>query len=228
MDERADILISRVVDGVASGVDLAELETLGTARPGVWRELALAQRDQALLVQEVSRRVAVADVVELPTGVETRRESSSFSSRWKRAGVWGGWAAAAVLALVAIDVGPKGGVEQAGLIPSMKVLEDGLTADQAWQLYEATGNREQRLIGVMPERVLIEATPSADGKSVRMVFLRQLIETKTVDAVYKRSMDEAGQGRMVPAELPPATPVAPAAAFDGVSQPAKRRVLPPV
>ncbi len=222
MDERADILISRIVDGVASGGDVAELEALAASRPSIWRDLAMAQRDQALLSQEMARIISVAEVVGLPTHVETHRESLAPASRWKRASVWGGWAAAAVMALAYVGAPLNSNTQQAGLIPSMNVLKDGLTADQAWEVYEAAGSREQRLIGVLPERVLIEATPSADGKSVRMVFLRQLIETKTVDALYKQTVDETGQGCMVPAELPkvvnevpmPNTPV--------------RRTLPPV
>lgn len=224
MDERADILISRVVDGVASASDLAELETVAASRPGVWRELAYAQRDQALLSQEVARAIAAADVVGLPAAVETHHESLSLSSRWKKAGVWGGWAAAAVMALAYVGVGPGGSNSgsQASLIPSMKVLENNLTADQAWQLYEATGSREQRLIGVLPERVLIEATPSPDGKSVRMVFVRQLVETKTVDQLFKPTVDEAGTQGMVPTEIP--------ALRDAPPVPPKntKRYLPPV
>lgn len=225
MDERTDILISRVVDGVASSADLTELEGLASSRPGVWRELAMAQRDQALLSQEMARSISLADVVGLPKEIETHREAISPASRWKKAGVWGGWAAAAVMALAFVDGRTQNNTNQASLIPSMSVLKDGLTADQAWELYEATGSREQRLIGVMPERVLIEATPSEDGKSVRMVFVRQLVETRTVDQLYQRSTSEAGERCLVPAMLPtvaPATPEVPA-----TPAPA-RRPLPPV
>lgn len=228
MDERSDILISRVVDGVASAADLAELETVAASRPGVWRELALAQRDQALLSQEVARAISAADVVGLPVMVETHHESLSLASRWKKAGVWGGWAAAAAMALAYVGVGPGGSNSgsQASLIPSMKVLEKNLTADQAWQLYEATGSREQRLIGVLPERVLIEATPSEDGKSIKMVFVRQLVETQTVDGLYKGTVDEAGKRGMVKATMPALAPVLKDVPL---AQPAaRRRVLPPV
>lgn len=225
MDERADILISRVVDGVASGADLTELETIAASRPGVWRELAMAQRDQALLAQEVARSIAVADVVGLPTTVETHHESLSIASRWKRAGVWGGWAAAAVMAFAYLGAGPgaANNASKASLIPDMNVLEKNLTADQAWKLYEATGSREQRFLGVLPERVLIEATPSADGKSVHMVFVRQLIESRTVDALYKGTVDETGQRGMVPAAVPVLRDVP-------VTNPAlkQRKPLPPV
>lgn len=231
MDERADMLISRVVDGVASATDLAELETVAASRPGVWRELAFAQRDQALLSQEVARAISAADVVGLPGTVETHHESLSLVSRWKKAGVWGGWAAAVAMALAYVGVGPRAGGDdsKAGLIPqipSMSVLEKGLTADQAWELYEATGSREQRLIGVLPERVLIEATPSKDGKTIKMVFVRQLVETQTVDGLYKGTVDEAGKRGMVKAVVPTIIPMLKDVPL---AQPAaRRRILPPV
>lgn len=216
MNERTDILISRVVDGVASAADLQELEGVAASQPSVWRELALAQRDQALLSQEVARAICVADVVGLPRAVETHEEEVRPSTRWKKAGMWGGWAAAAAMALAFVMPRPNQNAQQAGLgsavIPDMSVLKEGLTADQAWELYEATGSREQRLIGEMPERVLIQATPSEDGKSVHMVFLRQLIETKTVDQLYKPTVTETGRCGVVPMEASdlPAQPPPPA------------------
>lgn len=222
MNERTDILISRVVDGVATGADLNELEGIGASQPSVWRELALAQRDQALLSQAVARVICVADAVGLPREVETHDERVSPGSRWKKASVWGGWAAAAAMALAFVGANPRAGTQQAGLIPSMNVLKDGLTADQAWELYEATGSREQRLIGVMPERVLIQATPSEDGKSVHMVFLRQLIETKTVDQLYKPTVTETGQCGVVPVDFLRDVPLVPTPAKSPV--PTKRRL----
>jgi hypothetical protein len=55
-----------------------------------------------------------------------------------------------------------------------------------------------------------------------MVFVRQLVETKTVEGLYKGTMDEAGQRGMVPAEVPALREV------PKVKPAAARRALPPV
>lgn len=199
MDERTDILISKVVDGAANAGDWTDLERAAGERPAVWRELALAQRDQALLVLAVGREVACAERIETPA-----LSTASPSHRLRRFGVWGGWAVAATLALAYVTpgVGGRGSpLNQAGLVPDLTVLKDKLSTDQAWEVYEAAGKREQRVLGELPERLLVDATPAPDGHGVQVIFIRQIKERVTLPQLLKESYDEMGRPTAAPVQV---------------------------
>ncbi len=200
MNERIDILISKVVDGAANSGDWAELESAAAAQPGMWRDLALAQRDQALLALAVGREVARADWIDAPAP-----STASPSHRLRRFGVWGGWAVAATLTLayVAPGIGGRTGsmVNEAGLLPDLGVLKDKLSTDQAWEVYEAAGKREQRVLGELPERLLVEATPAPDGHGVQVIFIRQIKERVTLPQLLKESCDEMGRPTATPVQV---------------------------
>lgn len=200
MDERTDILISKVVDGAANAGDWTDLERAASERPAVWRELALAQRDQALLVLAVGREVSCAERVDAP-----QPSTASPAHRLRRFGVWGGWAVAATLALAYVTPGVGGrgsaGMNQAGLVPDLGVLKDKLSADQAWEVYEAAGKREQRVLGELPERLLVDATPAPDGHGVQVIFIRQIKERVTLPQLLKESCDEMGRPTAAPVQV---------------------------
>src|SRR5690606_30859566 len=120
-----DVLIGRVVDGEATGADWAALEAAAQGDPGVWRDLALAQRDHAALAGAVGAAVGVAARVDLPIGGGSAGGGAPPAGR---IGAWGGWAAAAAVALawggtagplrigVEVPGGGGGAVQQAGLV----------------------------------------------------------------------------------------------------------------
>ena len=56
----------------------------------------------------------------------------------------------------------------------------------------ARGKEEGRVIGELPDRVLVNSTEAPDGKGYEVVFVRQIMEKTRVDDLYKVSSDEGG------------------------------------
>ncbi|MFO0859719.1 MAG: hypothetical protein U0570_04120 [Phycisphaerales bacterium] len=186
-----DILISRVVDGVAGAGDWVELDMLGAGDPSLWRELAQAQRDKQLLDQAVGEAVSVADVVELP--------KQEWGERRLRVPQWAGWAAAAVLAL-AMFVVPRtnqSGTSTAG--PTLTSEEQ--TPDAVLDSYLAKGKDSGRVIRQLPEFVVLESAPAADGKGYEVVYLRQIVERARVESVNSYQVDDAGRKTPLPVKV---------------------------
>ncbi|MBS0188425.1 MAG: hypothetical protein JSS51_10165 [Planctomycetes bacterium] len=186
-----DILISRVVDGVAGAGDWVELDMLGAGDPSLWRELAQAQRDKQLLDQAVGEAVSVADVVELP--------KQEWGERRLRVPQWAGWAAAAVLAL-AMFVVPRtnqSGTSTAG--PTLTSEEQ--TPDAVLDSYLAKGKDAGRVIRQLPEFVVLESAPAADGKGYEVVYLRQIVERARVESVNSYQVDDAGRKTPLPVKV---------------------------
>lgn len=185
-----DLLISRVVDGRAASEDWAALDQLAETDAAVWRDLAQAQRDHALLTGAVLAEVSTADHVAIAA-----HESPSYklSARLRTAAVWGGWAAAAAVALAWMgglparqDSGARG--VEAGLgAPIIQNASDALAA------YLDKGKQEGRVIEQLPGKVLIEDPRlTADGQGYEVIYLRQIVERERVPDLYRFSRDETG------------------------------------
>ncbi|MBX3387979.1 MAG: hypothetical protein KF691_00845 [Phycisphaeraceae bacterium] len=189
-----DILISRVVDGAASAGDWVELDMIGAGDPSLWRELAQAQRDKQLLDRAVGEAISVADVVELPA-VEWQPKRLSVPQ-------WTGWAAAAVLAL-AMFVVPKWGTSTGGntaqFFPPAQGEEQ--TPDAALSSYLAKGKDTGRVIRQLPDFVVLESAPAADGRGYDVVYLRQIVERARVESVNSYQVDEAGRRIPLPVKV---------------------------
>ena len=91
-----DILISRVVDGVATPADWVSLESIAASNPSVWREIAVAQRTDRALAAAVCHETLAAERIDLHTqdtpGGSLLFSQSTFTRRLRIAGAWGGWA----------------------------------------------------------------------------------------------------------------------------------------
>ncbi|MGH7244736.1 MAG: hypothetical protein ACREJD_15085 [Phycisphaerales bacterium] len=188
-----DILISRVVDGVAAPGDWVELDMLGAADSSLWRELAQAQRDKQLLDQAVGEAISIADVVELP--------QNEWQARRLSVPQWTGWAAAAVLAL-AMFVVPKWGTSNgsvAGFTPPVQAEEQ--STDAALNSYLAKGRDDGRVIRQLPEFVVLESKPAADGRGYDVVYLRQIVERARVESVNSYQVDDAGRKLPLPVKV---------------------------
>lgn len=194
MNSKLDILISRVVDGVARPDDWDALEQMGAADSSVWRELAQAQRAEQVFRSAACEAAAVVDRVELPAvGVVHAEHRLKF--RAQRVASWGGWAAAAALTLAFLGRGQVGAPpgQTASIVPTF-------TSDQALEQYLSQGKKEGKVLGEVPQRVLVETVQMADGR-LKVVFLRQIIEQKTMDQLRQLSHDEAGDARLVPVPI---------------------------
>jgi hypothetical protein len=130
-----DILITRIIDSRDTAADWNAFEAFAAADPGMYRELALAQRDHRLLCAQMRAQSGVAEYVSAPVhmlhrdgahprsvrieehlvgravgaGVAgrgtTADQDSASSRRLRPLATWSGWAAAAVLTLAVIGRG---------------------------------------------------------------------------------------------------------------------------
>lgn len=190
-----DLLISRVVDGVAGAGDWVELDMLGAADSSLWRELAQAQRDKQLLDQAVGEAIAVADVVALP-----KSEWSELGDRRLRVPQWAGWAAAAVLA-IAMFVTPRVGTTTGNVAGFPPAQQEEQTPDAALNSYLAKGKDEGRVIRQLPEFVVLESKPATDGRGYDVVYLRQIVERARVESVNSYQVDDAGRKLPLPVKV---------------------------
>lgn len=213
MKHDPDILISRVVDGVATQADWAGLEQEAQRSPHLWREVAIAQRHQLVLQQVVGEAVGVAERTELPSSFATLTQSSmpaadpiGVRTRFARVATWGGWAAAATLALAFLSqkpvaTNPGDSPLKAGW--DLESLRGALSSDQARSLYVDAGQREGTVLEEVPTKILINVVPSPDGEGGEVTYLRQFIERTKVNDLYQFSRDELGNKTMVRMPLGP-------------------------
>lgn len=194
-----DILITRVVDGRAGQEDWRRLESLAEHDAGVWRELAQAQRDDQILRRAVGMAVSGAAGVELPStpAHEAHRMHFQVGERTRRVAMWGGWAAAALVTL-AFVTGNPGNANQTQTAGGGQVL----SAAEALSRYLDQGRKEGRVINEMPEKVLVDTQPLADGKGYDVVYFRLIMERDRVPDLYRFSTDELGQPVPVRVEIP--------------------------
>jgi hypothetical protein len=203
-----DVLISQIIDGEGDGSSWAEFTKLAGSDADAWRELALAQRDHAALSGMVNRAIACAADVELPEPGVHGGTAPDFSYRLSR---WGGWAVAAAVALSWLGVqfsalqasrtaGNAAGVGGA-VVPVGEFQVD--SAQDAISAYKELGQRSGRVLGELPDRVIIESRPLAGGRGFEVVYLRQFMERVQVPELYQMTRDDSGQqGMLLPVEQP--------------------------
>lgn len=193
-----DILLTRVIDGRATGEDWRRLEALAQIDAGVWRELALAQRDDALLRQGMARALERAGQVTLPEG-HPAGSVAMTRARTRLVATWGGWGVAAMVAVALLTrpghETPRGGEQIAG--------SPILTAADALHTYLEKGRQEGVVIEEMPAKWLVQSAPAANGRGFDVVYLRVIMERTQVPDLYKFSSDEFGSTVPVRLGTPP-------------------------
>jgi len=202
-DER-DVLISRVIDGVATSEDWKLFRAAAAHDASVWAELAETQQLNEMLSTAVDRQLAHVDEVHVSGGVV---DDQPLRARLDIVSRWGGWAAAAAILFfwffgnpVQITQSNNSSVT-AGLIDTGMLL-DQAQPDQAFNQYLDAGQRNGQVIGEMPEHIVIETRPMADG-TIEVLYLRQVIERQIIDHAYREIFDESGNAVPVPIELSP-------------------------
>lgn len=207
-DLARDVLITRVVDGEASSSDWKTLSELAATDQRVWAELAEQQQAHDELSRAVEIATAPADAVELADIDAHLNTPNSMERRLRILGTWGGWAAAAAVALlwttglnpntpVADDLG-----EQAGLV------RIGDSPEDAFDRYLAAGRAEGSVVAEIPDRVVYAMRPLETGQ-IEVTYARQVLERRIVDEAYRRAMDEFGRSVEVPMPVAPAPAIAP-------------------
>jgi hypothetical protein len=196
-----ELLISRVVDGEATPDDWSSFRLQADREPSLWRDLAEAQRIQTALGEEVGAAVATSGYIDVPMHREIERR---FSDRVRMVGIWGGWLAAACVGLMwAQGTANKSNTNPGG--SQAKLLPDVL------QNYLSRGEQEGKVLGELPEKVLVRATPLTGSgpngidSGYEVVYLRQILERVVVKDLYQYGEDDTGQKQPVRFHVTPAT-----------------------
>jgi hypothetical protein len=222
MADMLDVLIARIVDGEADEHDWEMFNTLAESAPsergGAWKRLAECHRDTAQLALAVSGATAVASRIGLPV-----RAGSSAGDGMARgiglpvSGRRGGWAVAAAIGLAWIGstltfnrASAPSNQNAAGLLPAHWTINN---PDDAVKAYLDVGQKSGRVLGEVPERVIVRTVPvqnpagaggpAGRGSSrgqVEVYYLRQFVERAVVSDLVKFGTDEAGNA--VPVRMP--------------------------
>ncbi|MCA9274318.1 MAG: hypothetical protein KDA31_14880 [Phycisphaerales bacterium] len=213
-NDRRDVLIGRIIDGEATGQDWAEFRQLAGDDESVFAEIAELQDLRKRTIDIVEQVGDLADTIELPVHMHPK---ASPAHRLRTAGVWGGWAVAAMVA-VAWSIGLRPGDplifgshegQQAGI--GSGVIN---TAGDALQKYLDLGKKSGSVIGEMPSGIILDKQPLADGSGVETTYLRCIIERIVVrdGDVFQQVENDAGQARIIPAKITPVSnPASPSA-----------------
>lgn len=209
-----DLLISRTVDGSASHAEWVLLQGHARTQPVVWKDLALTFRHAQALTRRVGLAGQAAARTELPDSIETadtqpvlrhvgnaaaNRSGAHVRHHWNLGRIvsFGGWAAAAVLALALArpmilgNAGNSGSVtpntntggSQAGIFPASYL--DGLAASIQ------KGKEEGRVVGELPENEVIETIPNPDG-TYTVTSVRKIVERATIPHFYRAAQSDTG------------------------------------
>ncbi len=209
----ADLLVSRVVDGVATDRDWNAFESVAGNDTTAWRELAVslgsAQRDQAALSRAVELQIAAASATALPSEESAQYpiEISTAAKTWNFARSGLGWVAAAVLAVAAYTgkfnpsrVSTPSGISHAGIgIPYPESFPNASSTRDLLNQYLDRGIETGEVLGELPDKLMLQAQPiklddGSDGYEV--VFVRQIVERAKMPDIYqiqKGSSDELGR-----------------------------------
>ena len=201
---REDVLVGRVVDGEASVNDWDALESIARTDPAVWERVARAQRTHARLEREVEDAIALAELINIPSARSAAAVATTFRLR-----TYGGWAAAAAIALawVGLQRPPAASpiVAPQGIASDTLASITSLPPEQLLDHYVNAGSREGRVLGQM-QPMLVEARDLGEGRGKEVWYVRPILERTTVTdlSVLDVQMDEHGTPRYVPL---PVTPV---------------------
>jgi len=200
-ETHTDILISRVVDGCATPQQWQALEALATRDPSLWRDIAIAQKCDRDLTAAVRSAASIADAVDIHPDEAVGSQSggallfsqTAFARRTRRVAAWGGWAAAAAVALAFLGNQPSQSPATGGRQPIRANLGEPLaSAADALQTYLQKGREDGLVIGELPDKVLVETAKSATGHGYDVVYIRQIKEKAWVEDLYRISQDEMG------------------------------------
>ena len=202
---RAEVLISRMIDGEAGTDEWQEFSALAAAAPELWRELADAQRQQSLLSAAVAEATSVAAKVELPDLSAGALEPLDdhvpvISMAWQRKlSAWVGWGVAAALAIAlwsgvrptANTSGPSSGNDGSA---SSKTQLASFAPAELLAAYLDVGKEDGQVLGELPDKVLLETRPDPSTGGYEVFFIRTIVERTHVPELYQfGSQDESGR-----------------------------------
>lgn len=196
-DERADNLISKVIDGTATDSDWQDLTARAERRPELWRDLAESQRHQHVLSSTINEAVAVADAIAVPAVSRSgRADGVETMARRTSTGAWSGWAVAAVIALAAFA--NRIGMQVQDNQSPTGVQTAGYSSDQAFDAYLNLGREEGKVYGELPSKVIVSAREMEDGEGYEVICLQQIMIREVVPDLYEiAEQNERGELTLV-------------------------------
>ena len=203
-DER-DMLITRVIDGVASSEDWKVFRAAAAHDSTIWAQLAETQQLHETLCRAMNHRLAGVEEISISAGMT---HDQPLRHRLDLVSKWGGWAAAAAILFFWFFGNPvnQSALNQSSLpsltagLPGSGLLLDQAQPDQAFEQYLNSGQRIGQVVGEMPNKQVIETRPMEDG-SIEVLYLRQIIERQIIDHAYREIFDETGNPVQVPIKL---------------------------
>lgn len=198
MTHDRDTLINRVVDDEATGEDWAALKELAARDATIWRDLAEAQYAHAELSAALEAAIEVADGVEAPAEDVLRWR---FVARTRTLATWGGWAAAAALALAWLGGGiaPQPQGMRVGHQAGLPGTSAPASAADAFRQYMELGKAAGHVVGEIPDVVVVDSAPNPGGRGFEIIYIRQILERRVVEDIYRLGADELG--RPVPVRI---------------------------
>lgn len=198
-----DLLISRVIDGRAGGGDWQSLRVLAESDPGVWRDLEESQQMNEALCAAVDEACAVVERV----SVDGHRQQVDLSRRLSMAGAWGGWLAAAAVGMawtLGMPLGTDGSSAIGSMVPSPGPEYVRIeTPEDALRTYLDRGRDDGSVLGLVSDPRVLETRTLPDGSGVEVLYVREIVERRLVEQVYRLSQDEAGNVRPVQVRIVP-------------------------
>lgn len=220
--DQVEHLVARICDQHAAEADWIEFAALARTDAGLWRVLAETQHQQAALARAVEQAARRAEAIELPlelAAFSLPQSDVAAAVRTERNVIgriraWSGWGvAAAALVLLAGQWIFRSRDERSLQPPPEGITTTALTGhedaavrttaapssatDSVRSLME-TGRDGGLRLGEIPERVLIDARPAADGKGYELLYIRQYLEQKFVPDLFVPSgQDEQGKPTLV-------------------------------
>ncbi len=187
-----DVLVSRVVDGRASGEDWAALRRLAAREPEVWDEIEAFGSMHSSMCAAVDVELARCAAVDLDAP-----EHEVFHQRVRIARSWGGWLVAAAVLLawsLNLPMQPSSSMTATSSI-GPDLGSSYIRVDEpvdALRAYVNRGREAGTVVGLVPDVQVLETRSAPDGSGLEVLLVRQIIERQRVDQVYRWTQDEAG------------------------------------
>lgn len=198
-----ELLISRVIDGRAGAGDWKSLRALAESDPGVWRDLEESQQMHESLCAEVSAACAAAERID----VDVHRHQAGLSRRLSIAGAWGGWLAAAAVGLawtLGMPLGSDGSSVIGSVVPTLGPEYVRIeTPEDALRTYLQRGRDDGSVLGLVSDPRVLETRALPDGSGVEVLYVREIVERRLIEQVFRLSQDEAGNVRPVQVRIAP-------------------------
>lgn len=209
MNLETDLLMSRVVDGEASTEEWLRLTTIANAQPSLWRDIAEAQREHAVLQAHVGHAGAIADRVDLETDDMVDGAGIDQHGPLRRM-AWSGWAVAALIGVAAsvqvfrpatpLNNATTVTNAQAGLPNPIPAIQN---ARAALDTYLDLGRESGDVIAELPTKTLVETRPAPDGNGYELLYIRQILERTRVPDLYEYDgQNEFGQPTITRVQQP--------------------------